>query len=401
MTDKVPSVDSVIEGFPNQLPNLEGLPTYEHLSELRRLLKENATSVPSLLGGGDHGYLGLVLSAPVYATIVPNDPFNIPARPPALPNIPPAAAASAALTGEIVRQHTESVRQWREYTNVHAALKQQLTKAIPSIYLRAIRNVHDGFTNVSLRELLQHLFTAYGRITAQDLVKNNERFCKEWDPTTPFESVINQIDEAIDYADDGGAPYTPDQIINNVFNIVFKTGMYFDDCKLWNRKATADKTYENMKEHFLQAQQELRAQQQTTQHGGYAHFAANDNLHEQTATALANLATANASDREAFSALVTNNSQLTEQLNKALTEIAKLNKTIQNLSTNHRSSNNNTQNNSNRNSQFRAQPKSYCWTHGYKVSKNHNSRNCNARANGHQENATLENNMGGNQDGKP
>ena len=48
-----------------------------------------------------------------------------------------------------------------------------------------------------------------------------------------------------------------------------------------------------------------------------------------------------------------------------------------------------------------SKPKSYCWTHGYRVSKNHTSANCNRTAPGHQTAATMENNMGGNQDGKP
>ena len=44
---------------------------------------------------------------------------------------------------------------------------------------------------------------------------------------------------------------------------------------------------------------------------------------------------------------------------------------------------------------------SYCWTHGYLVARNHTSANCRNKKPGHQDAATRENNMGGNQDGKP
>ena len=40
-------------------------------------------------------------------------------------------------------------------------------------------------------------------------------------------------------------------------------------------------------------------------------------------------------------------------------------------------------------------PKGYCWTHGYRVHKNHNSANCKSKAPGHQDAATRENTMGG------
>jgi hypothetical protein len=72
----------------------------------------------------------------------------------------------------------------------------------------------------------------------------------------------------------------------------------------------------NFKIHFLSKQQKLRKHKQTAQQGGYhANFTAdvNDNLYlEETASALANLATATASDQEAFTALVANNTNLTQ-----------------------------------------------------------------------------------------
>jgi hypothetical protein len=44
---------------------------------------------------------------------------------------------------------------------------------------------------------------------------------------------------------------------------------------------------------------------------------------------------------------------------------------------------------------------SYCWSHGYLVTKNHASVNCNFPKDGHQKVATHTNNMGGSQVGKP
>jgi Tfp pilus assembly major pilin PilA len=43
---------------------------------------------------------------------------------------------------------------------------------------------------------------------------------------------------------------------------------------------------------------------------------------------------------------------------------------------------------------------SYCWYHGYQVARSHNSATCNVRKNGHQEDATKIDTMGGVQWGK-
>lgn len=40
-------------------------------------------------------------------------------------------------------------------------------------------------------------------------------------------------------------------------------------------------------------------------------------------------------------------------------------------------------------------PNGYCWSHGYKVTKNHNSNTCRTRKDGHKEEATRANTMGG------
>ena len=67
-----PSPEALIESFPNTSPpTILGEPTYMQLAKLRNALKANAASVPSTRGGGANGYLGIVVSDAVYATIAP------------------------------------------------------------------------------------------------------------------------------------------------------------------------------------------------------------------------------------------------------------------------------------------------------------------------------------------
>ena len=61
------TVDQLREGF--HYPTIEnqpGLPTYSTINTIHILLKTNAASVPSQLGGGKHGLLGLLLTSETY-----------------------------------------------------------------------------------------------------------------------------------------------------------------------------------------------------------------------------------------------------------------------------------------------------------------------------------------------
>ena len=59
---------------------IQGTPTNKSLKRLKQELQANTSSVESDLGGGDHGYLGLVLTDVEYAT-VSSTAFNAPAFP--------------------------------------------------------------------------------------------------------------------------------------------------------------------------------------------------------------------------------------------------------------------------------------------------------------------------------
>ena len=58
-----------------------GEPTYEKTHHLKNELKSNVSSVPTTLGGGNHGYLGMILSPTEYRRIAPTDPFTRPPNP--------------------------------------------------------------------------------------------------------------------------------------------------------------------------------------------------------------------------------------------------------------------------------------------------------------------------------
>ena len=87
---------------------IEGEPSHATLTTLQRELQANASSVDSDLGGGNHGYLGLVLSAPAYANVTGTTPFIAPTYPNPLV-IPTTASAVEALS--LREQHQDTIRR--------------------------------------------------------------------------------------------------------------------------------------------------------------------------------------------------------------------------------------------------------------------------------------------------
>ena len=82
------TVEQIREGF--HYPTLDrqpGLPSYNTINSVHILLKTNAVSVSSLLGGGQHGLLGLVLNDEIYLKLTSTD-FIKPANPGTVATIP-------------------------------------------------------------------------------------------------------------------------------------------------------------------------------------------------------------------------------------------------------------------------------------------------------------------------
>jgi hypothetical protein len=58
-----------------------------------------------------------------------------------------------------------------------------------------------GFSNITVWEMLDHLFITYGNITAADLENNFEQMRKALDPQQPVETLFKQIQDCADFSE--------------------------------------------------------------------------------------------------------------------------------------------------------------------------------------------------------
>jgi hypothetical protein len=106
------SVDDIVSKFPNKtLPNIAGEPNYEAINQLVQSLYGNAASLATTLGGGGHGHIGIIMTAPLYATLTAN-PYVTLDNPGALPIIPHATTTA---NRELLR--TEHTKRRQIYDN--------------------------------------------------------------------------------------------------------------------------------------------------------------------------------------------------------------------------------------------------------------------------------------------
>ena len=382
-SSEITTVEKYIETFPiPTLTKIVGQPNYENIKDLNEELNANAASIVSTRGGGAHGHLALTVSPTVYATLSA-EPYVAPTMPEA---IDPAALVgrTGPQIAEINRLYAAQKAEFHSYVNLQNALKKQVVAAVEPIFLQAIREAYVGFANRTVFDLLRHLYDGYAAISADDLEHNDKRLREQWDPNTPFATLIKQITDATDLADHAGVPYTAEQTVSAAYTLVERTGVLEADCKKWREKPAAQQTRANFQTFFRDAHKDWEKYAKrygATARYGQAHLArsSDQQYDDSTITALANFATSTATDRATLSKLSDTVQELTAELKVARAKIDDLKKQLANEKTKKNGGKENKNPNSNR--------KFYCHSCGFSV--DHPSNQCPNPKEGHCNEATC------------
>jgi hypothetical protein len=173
-------------------------------------------------------------------------------------------------------------------------------------------------------------------IAPTELTQNYERLDTPYDPNQPIETLFQQIQDARAFAEAAGQPYGNAMIVNVAYTLIFNTGLFPDACRAWQSRAIAGKTWAQFKIEFATSHREFRLTNQTAQQSGF-HITdmmieqGRDESMQDTAEAIAQLATATASDRGTVETLTTTNAKLATQLEAARALIVQLKNDIATL----------------------------------------------------------------------
>jgi hypothetical protein len=389
----------ITENFPHKtIPPIVGQPTYEAIKELHMKLNENAVKVYSNLGNGSLGYLGVTVTPAIYNTLS-TQPFVNPPNPGTAPVFPDDATGPQVANIRVVFQ--EQFYALKKYMDVCNAISALIIEGIDPMYLATLRLPYVGMGTRTPLQILAHLYTNYAKITTADLEANDRAMKQPCDVNQPIEVMYQQIEDAIEFAAAGQTPYSPEQVLSIAYQLVFRTGIFADDCKIWKRKATAYKTWPQFKLDFAMAYQDYNEGLETSPRASGFQAEIRNKQHE-TIEAIANLATATAEDRKTVANLTETNATLTKDLaaaNGKLISTLTLINTLTKQLAEARTGNNGNSNRTNPSGTNEYARKHYCWTCGYRCE--HSSWYCTTQAAGHQTRAKASDTMNGSTKNKP
>ena len=404
---RIPSVNDTY--FQHKvLTRIHGIPVYETLQLLTTELKANAASVPTTLGGGLYGHLGLVVSDQKYATLANTIPWITPVNPG--PFVPLAGAT---------RPQLEAAQEvWREEKlafeicqATEKALIAQVVESIDSIYLRALLNRTTGQYAANLRDVITHLFTTHGKITPQQIrTKENAIYNMAFDISQPVDTVFNAIDDLADLAEHANSALSPQQMMDLAYVIFAKHPILQQDLRTWNRMTIVQRTWANMITHFREAQEDLSSLptagdmfHQANSMNTMADLVAQRLLEAMPSTPpepVVPADTVNTVITQREISLAAREAALLTQMQEMMTV---LRTGTANTNTQQRRNNrgggrgnsggrNNAQGTNTAGGRRIAGPRQYCWSHGACA---HSSAECNSPQDGHQTTATFQNMQGG------
>jgi molecular chaperone GrpE (heat shock protein) len=276
--------------------------------------------------------------------------------------------------------------------------------AIEDIYYAELDDPIEGLNAVEIQDLIDHIKDRYCHIDQSDLDANLDKFNEGIDPSVPLIAYIRKQEDCQEFANDGHVQISEETMVTTGTKHALQCGAFTDAWREWNRVPRANRTWLAWKTHWTRAFEEQRTIQRLT--GG--EFSANsmtqnDNeLANQMVASLDNLALAAVQKNETLEQLIKINEMKEMTLKSLMSQLAAEKETSSKLlailsKAGLKTGGNNSYGGGSGNAS-KYDPNGYCWSHGYKVTKNHTSKTCKTRKDGHKEEATRANTMGGSKD---
>ena len=259
-------VDFINQFTYRTIPKITKEPDYESLKSLKDKIIANASSIQSDLGGGNHGHLGLVLSAAEYAN-ASAVPFVRPPNPGPLV-IPPSLTALAEAGQR--DDHCEALVLFHRTNALEHILKRQITSAIDKDYIDELK---DQTTNTFQLDILTHfnfLFTNYGDIQPE-VPKAEEQSIldKKFHISDPLTKLYRRVEDLNQLAIAAQSPYTQQQLINLGLQVIINTDNYERPLEDWYALPLGQ-TQLQFKNHFSLAQHNMiKVRKATMRHKDY------------------------------------------------------------------------------------------------------------------------------------
>jgi hypothetical protein len=223
-------------------------------------LYANAQAVPSKLGGGANGHLGMMMPTAEYILFSAGGaPYVHPVDP-----VEPPAAATVKAQLALDKTYTAAQKAYTEKLQLQEQLKKLILQAVPPLYINSLKHITLGFTMVKPWTILNHLVAAFGQITPDILATNLELIQAPWDTATQIQVVFTTADACRKIATRGEDPISDTSYMRFLLATFKASGVLDDAVKAWTLQRALPKTVANFTEHFTAAEDYWRSNRATT-----------------------------------------------------------------------------------------------------------------------------------------
>lgn len=225
---------------------IHGQPTDHDVTLLEKELIAIAATIPSTLGGGNHGHAGLIVEPAKYLTMTGGTAFIQPGN----PGIYPAGLAPNAAAGTRAREeaeHKELIAQYEIHKGVEQALKDIIIQAVDEDYLLEIEDETLGFLNETPRSMIIHLRNRGGALDFADTKTLLTERDQEWDASEIPTIYFNRVEKAMQQLTRAGITSDLKERTDMALYYLKSTGEYDAAVREWEAKPVANRTWANIK----------------------------------------------------------------------------------------------------------------------------------------------------------
>ena len=225
---------------------IHGQPTSHDLTNLEKEIISILANIPTTLGGGNHGHVGVIMDQVDYNTMTTGIDFVNPVN----PGIYPAGLALNAAAGTRAREeaiHKELIAQFETFEGVKLGTKDLILEAVDNEYLSEIKHDTLGFLNQTPRQMIEHLLTQGGALDFADTKDLLSERDGEWNVTKNPQIYFNRVEKAIKGLTRNGINSDLNERRDIALFQLKATGEFDPAVREWEAKPAADKTWANIK----------------------------------------------------------------------------------------------------------------------------------------------------------
>ena len=335
----------------------------------------------------NHNLIGLLQLAPIY-TAARGEAFPRPQNPgPYDLNIPDAAGA--VQRNRMEAAHSTLVNDFDVFEAAEDGIKNFIQSNVDETWIKALRDPVTFYNNVTAYEMLDFLRTNSGGLHDVDVATLPSAMLHYYANHDTIPEFILELENSREKLVRGGVPMPDATLLATAHSQVMASLHYPEATRAWELKPPADKTWANWQIHYREANiarnRLLRANPLAF---GAANHVSETGLDTAAITmALDNIANAATNDSNVINALIARIKALETQARNVpppdvpptlplappfVPRVYTQAKALTIFDVNN-----------------------YCWSHGWRVHKNHTSATCKKKNRGHKDEATRSNTMGG------